>query len=46
MIPCEAPRDKLLGLEPEIWAERDRKLEQARDLRRKRRELDQVGAAV
>ena len=40
------PRDKLLGLETEIWAERDRKLEQARDLRRKRRELDQVGAAA
>ena len=40
------PHDKLLGLETEIWAERDRKLEQARELRRKRRELDQVGAAA
>ena len=40
------PRDKLLGLESEIWAERDRKLERARDLRRKRRELDHAGVAA
>lgn len=40
------PRDKLDGLETEIWAERDRKLEQARDLRRKRRELDHAGIAA
>ena len=40
------PRDKLLGLETEIWAERDRKLEQARELRRKRRALDHLGAAA
>ena len=40
------PRDKLLGLDTEIWAERDRKLEQARELRRKRRELDQLGTAA
>ena len=40
------PRDKLLGLETQIWAERDRKLEQARELRRKRRELDHLGAAA
>jgi transposase InsO family protein len=41
-----SPRDKLLGQETEIWAERDRKLEQARELRRKRRELDHLGAAA
>jgi putative transposase len=41
-----SPRDKLLGLETEIWAERDRKLEDARDLRRKRRELDHAGVAA
>ena len=40
------PRDKLLGREHEIWAERDRKLEEARELRRKRRELDQPGTAA
>jgi transposase InsO family protein len=40
------PHDKLLGLETEIWAERDRKLEDARELRRKRRELDPLGAAA
>ena len=40
------PRDKLAGLETEIWAERDRKLEQARELRRKRRELDHAGIAA
>lgn len=40
------PRDKLLGHETEIWVERDRKLEQARELRRKRRELDHLGAAA
>ncbi|HEY0132612.1 MAG TPA: integrase core domain-containing protein, partial [Nannocystis sp.] len=40
------PRDKLLGRETEIWTERDRKLEQARELRRKRRELDHLGAAA
>ena len=34
------PRDTLLGLDTEIWAERDRKLEEAREVRRKRRELD------
>jgi putative transposase len=39
-------RDKLLGLESEIWAERDRKLEDARELRRKRRELDHAGVAA
>ena len=33
------PRDKLLGLDAEIWAERDRKLEAAREARRQRREL-------
>jgi len=41
-----SPRDKLLGLESKIWAERDRKLEDARDLRRKRRELDHAGVAA
>jgi len=40
------PRDKLLGNEQVIWAERDRKLEQARDLRRKRRELADSPAAA
>ena len=40
------PHDKLLGRETGIWAERDRKLEQARELRRKRRELDQGAAAA
>ena len=40
------PRDKLLGRETEIWTKRDRKLEQARELRRKRRELDHLGAAA
>lgn len=40
------PYDKLLGREREIWAERDRKLEEARELRRKRRELDQPGTAA
>ena len=32
-----APTDKLLGREAEIWSERDRKLEQARETRRQRR---------
>jgi len=41
-----SPRDKLLGLDTVIWSERDRKLEQARELRRKRRELDHVGVAA
>jgi len=41
-----APRDKLLGHEDAIWADRDQKLEQARELRRKRRELDHLGAAA
>lgn len=40
------PRDKLLGHETEIWAERDRKLEAARELRRKSRELDHLGTAA
>ena len=40
------PRDKLLGREDVIHAERDRKLEEARELRRKRRELDHLGAAA
>jgi putative transposase len=40
------PRDKLLGRETLIWAERDRKLEEARELRRKRRELDHLGTAA
>ena len=40
------PRDKLLGHETEIWAERDRKLEQASELRRKRRELDPLDTAA
>jgi putative transposase len=31
------PADKLLGREHEIWSERDRKLEQARETRRQRR---------
>ena len=31
------PDDKLHGREKEIWAERDRRLEHARDLRRQRR---------
>jgi transposase InsO family protein len=31
------PMDKLAGLEPEIFAERDRKLEQAREARRRAR---------
>lgn len=34
-----APSDKLAGREAAIWAERDRRLEAARDLRRQRREL-------
>jgi transposase InsO family protein len=33
-----APQDKLLGREKEIWADRDRKLEAAREQRRLRRE--------
>lgn len=33
------PADKLLGLEPVIHAERDRKLEEARQLRRRKRRL-------
>lgn len=33
------PTDKLLGLDTAIWAERDRKLEAAREVRRQRREL-------
>ena len=41
-----SPRDKLLGLDTEIRAERDRKIEHARELRRKRRELDHLGAAA
>ena len=41
-----SPRDKLLGHETEIWAERDRKLEQARELRRKRREPDPLDTAA
>lgn len=40
------PRDKLLGRETEIWADRDRKLEAARELRRKSRELDHLGTAA
>jgi len=32
------PADKLAGREPEIWAERDRKLEEAREMRRRRRQ--------
>lgn len=32
------PADMLAGREPEIWAERDRKLEGARELRRQRRQ--------
>ncbi len=40
------PRDKLLGLDTEIWAERDRKLEEAREVRRKRRELDHTSVAA
>lgn len=32
-----APADKLAGRELEIWSERDRKLEEARELRRQRR---------
>ncbi|MBC7897311.1 MAG: hypothetical protein H7066_17975 [Cytophagaceae bacterium] len=40
------PRDKLLGLDTVIWAERDRKLEEARESRRKRRELDHLGTAA
>ena len=41
-----SPRDKLLGCETEIWTSRDRKLEAARELRRKRRELDHLGNAA
>nr|WP_276600576.1 MULTISPECIES: DDE-type integrase/transposase/recombinase [unclassified Nannocystis] len=41
-----SPRDKLLGRETEIWQARDRKLEAARELRRKRRELDHLGTAA
>jgi transposase InsO family protein len=40
------PRDKLLGHEDAIWTDRNQKLEQARELRRKRRELDHLGAAA
>ena len=40
------PRDKLVGREAEIWAARDRKLGEARDIRRKRRELDHADAAA
>ncbi len=40
------PRDKLLGRETEIWAERDRRLEAARARRSKRRELDRLGTAA
>ena len=40
------PRNKLLGLETEIWAERDRKLDEAGELRRKRRELDHASVAA
>jgi putative transposase len=40
------PRDKLLGNENAIWADRDQKLEQARELRRKRRELDHLSATA
>ncbi len=39
-------RDKLLGRETEIWAERDRRLEAARARRSKRRELDHLGTAA
>ena len=34
----DAPLDKLAGKEQEIWKERDRKLEAARELRRQRRQ--------
>lgn len=34
-----APADKLAGREKAIWAERDRRLEAARELRRQRREM-------
>ena len=40
------PRDKLLGNESAIWAERDRKLEEARELRRQRRKLADVPAVA
>lgn len=40
------PNDKLAGLEREIWAERDRKLEAAREIRRQRRELAHAPAAA
>lgn len=40
------PRDKLAGREDQIHADRDRKLEEARELRRKRRELDHADAAA
>jgi putative transposase len=36
------PADKLSGLEQEIWAERDRKLEAAREERRQRRQAARV----
>ena len=38
-----APADKLAGREKEIWAERDRKLETAREARRQRRALARAG---
>jgi uncharacterized membrane protein len=36
------PADKLSGLEQEIWAERDRKLEAAREERKQRRQAARV----
>ena len=39
-----APADKLAGREEEIWAERDRKLEAAREQRRQRRQAARFGA--
>ncbi len=38
------PADKLAGREKAIWAERDRKLEAARELRRQRRQWARVEA--
>lgn len=40
------PKDKLEGREQSIWAERDRKLQAARDRRRLRRETRRVDAAA
>jgi len=39
-----APADKLAGREEKIWAERDRKLEAAREQRRQRRQAERFGA--